>query len=173
MLLNACALFLFEKIKVYTKITYTGRVYLKVVDNFFSNSSPLKLPQNQNLGGGAIMYFMCIHHVNTCEIHMSANCKYSRWTGHTKEPLFWPLTFLCSFILLDFRGGSIIAPPPPPPLQSFPFFNPYRNRVNMFDRQILTFSNYGTPGMYVSYHVNYSNYSSQWIKINFFTFNVF
>ena len=42
--------------------------------------------------------YKCIHlknPLNTHEIHMSA----------TQEPLFLPLTCLCSFILADFRGG--------------------------------------------------------------------
>ena len=43
---------------------------------------------------------------------MIAIRKWSRCVWHTQEPLFWPLTCLCSFILLDFRGGAIIAPPP-------------------------------------------------------------
>ena len=46
-LLNACTYFSHDKWKTqsYKKITHTGRVHLKVVDNFFPNPTPLKLPQ--------------------------------------------------------------------------------------------------------------------------------
>ena len=47
-----------------------------------------------------------LRHVQTHEIHFTANWKWSKYVGHPQEPLFWPIRCLLSFILLDFRGGG-------------------------------------------------------------------